>query len=290
MLTRLSSAAREVVIGEGPTVLIGERINPTGKKKLAAALMEGDMDVVRREAIAQVEAGADVLDVNVGVAGLDQVKMLPVALKTVMDAVDVPISIDSNNPEALDAALKLYKGKPLINSITGEEKAMASLLPLVKEYGTAFIGLTMDDEGIPTDVDKRVAIAHKIVDRAVSMGIPQEDVIIDCLVMTVATDHTAAAATQEAIRRVRVELGQNVTAGVSNVSFGLPERDVINSTALALLIAAGVNCPIVDVAKVRPLVLATDMLLGRDEYSARYIKAYRERQKALEAQAAQQAT
>jgi 5-methyltetrahydrofolate--homocysteine methyltransferase len=290
MLTRLSSAAKEVVIGEGPTVLIGERINPTGKKKLAAALMEGDMDAVRREAIAQVEAGADVLDVNVGVAGLDQVKMLPVALKTVMDAVDVPISIDSNNPEALDAALKLYKGKPLINSITGEEKAMASLLPLVKEYGTAFIGLTMDDEGIPTDVDKRVAIAHKIVDRAVSMGIPQEDVIIDCLVMTVATDHTAAATTQEAIRRVRAELGQNITAGVSNVSFGLPERDVINSTALALLIAAGVNCPIVDVAKVRPLVLATDMLLGRDEYSARYIKAYRERQKALEAQAAQQAT
>jgi 5-methyltetrahydrofolate--homocysteine methyltransferase len=290
MLTRLSSAAKEVVIGEGPTVLIGERINPTGKKKLAAALMEGDMDVVRREAIAQVEAGADVLDVNVGVAGLDQVKMLPVALKTVMDAVDVPISIDSNNPEALDAALKLYKGKPLINSITGEEKAMASLLPLVKEYGAAFIGLTMDDEGIPTDVDKRVAIAHKIVDRAVSMGIPQEDVIIDCLVMTVATDHTAAATTQEAIRRVRAELGQNITAGVSNVSFGLPERDVINSTFLALLIAAGVNCPIVDVAKVRPLVLATDMLLGRDEYSARYIKAYRERQKALEAQAAQQAS
>jgi len=290
MLTRLSSATKEVLIGQGPTVLIGERINPTGKKKLAAALLEGDMDAVRREAIAQVEAGADVLDVNVGVAGLDQVKMLPIALKTVMDAVPVPISIDSNNPEALDAALKLYKGKPLINSITGEEKAMASLLPLVKEYGAAFIGLTMDDEGIPTDVDRRVAIAHKLVDRAVSMGIPQEDVVIDCLVMTVATDHTAAATTQEAIRRVRAELGQNITAGVSNVSFGLPERDVINLTALALLIAAGMNCPIVDVAKVRPLVLAADMLLGRDEYCARYIKAFRERQKALEAQqAAQQA-
>ena len=290
MLTRLSSAAKEVLIGEGPTVLIGERINPTGKKKLAAALMEGDMDVVRREAIAQVEAGADVLDVNVGVAGLDQVKMLPIALKTVMDAVDVPISIDSNNPDALDAALKLYKGKPLINSITGEEKAMASLLPLVKEYRTAFIGLTMDDEGIPTDVDKRVAIAHKIVDRAVKMGIPQEDVVIDCLVMTVGTDHAAAATTQEAIRRVRAELGQNITAGVSNVSFGLPERDVINSTFLALMIAAGVNCPIIDVAKVRPIVLATDLLLGRDEYCARYIKAFRERQKALEAQQAAQQT
>jgi 5-methyltetrahydrofolate--homocysteine methyltransferase len=290
MLTRLSSATKEVVIGQGPTVLIGERINPTGKKKLAAALMEGDMDAVRREAVAQVEAGADMLDVNVGVAGLDQVKMLPVALKTVMDAVDVPISIDSNNPEALDAALKIYKGKPLINSITGEEKAMASLMPLAKEYGAAFIALCMDDEGIPTDVDRRVAIAHKVVDRAVAVGIPQEDVIVDCLVMTVATDHTAAVTTAEAIRRVRAELGQNITAGVSNVSFGLPERDVINSTFLALLIAAGVNCPIVDVAKVRPIVLATDMLLGRDEYSARYIKAFRERQKALEAQqAAQQA-
>ena len=289
MLTRLSSATREVTIGQGPTVLIGERINPTGKKKLAAALTEGDWDVVRREAIAQVEAGADVLDVNVGVAGLDQVKVLPIALKTVMDAVEVPISIDSNNPDALRAALKVYRGKPLINSVTGEEKAMSSLLPIVKEHGTAFIALCMDDEGISTDVDRRVAIAHKIVDRAVSMGIPQEDVIVDCLVMTVATDHTAALTTQQAIRRVREELGQNVTAGVSNVSFGLPERDVINSTYLIQLIVAGVTCPIVDVAKVRPVVLAADMLLARDEYSARYIKAFRERQKALEAlQAAQQ--
>lgn len=289
MLTRLSSAAKEVVIGDGgPTILIGERINPTGKKKLAAALLAGDMDVVRREAIAQIEAGADMLDVNVGVAGLDQVKALPVALKTVMEVVDVPISIDSNNPDALDAALKLYKGKPLINSITGEEKAMASLLPLVKEYGTAFIALCMDDEGIPTDVERRVAIAHKIVDRAVKMGIAQEDVVVDCLVMTVGTDHTAGATTQEAIRRVRAELGQNVTAGVSNVSFGLPERDTINSVYLTQLIVAGVNCPIVDVAKVRPIVLAADMLLGRDEYSARYIKAFRERQKALEAQQAAQ--
>ncbi len=288
MLTRLSSATREVVIGQGPTVLIGERINPTGKKKLAAALTEGDWDVVRREAIAQVEAGADVLDVNVGVAGLDQVKALPIALKTVMDAVEVPLSIDSNNPDALRAALKVYQGKPLINSITGEESAMSSLLPIVKEYGTAFIALCMDDEGIPTDVDRRVAIAHKVLDRAVAMGIPQEDVIVDCLVMTVATDHTAALTTQTAIRRVREELGQNVTAGVSNVSFGLPERDVINSTYLIELIVAGVTCPIVDVAKVRPIVLAADMLLGRDEYSARYIKAFRERQKALEAQQAAQ--
>jgi len=290
MLTRLSSATREVVIGLEATVLIGERINPTGKRKLAAALMEGDMDLVRASAIAQVEAGADILDVNIGLAGLDQTKVLPIALKTVMDAVDVPISIDSNNPEALTAALNVYKGKPIINSITGEEKAMAALLPLVKEYRTAFIGLCMDDEGIPTSVDKRVAIAHKIVDRAVSMGIPQEDVIIDCLVMTVATDHTAAAQTLEAVRRVRTEIGQNVTAGVSNVSFGLPDRDLINSTFLALLIGAGVNCPIIDVAKARPLVLAADMLLGRDEYSARYIKAFRQRQKALEAQqAAEQA-
>ncbi len=286
MLTRLSSATREVVIGLQATVLIGERINPTGKKKLAAALLEGDMDLVRASAIAQVQAGADILDVNIGVAGLDQVKTLPIALQTVMDAVDIPLSIDSNIPEALRAALAVYKGKPIINSITGEEKAMAALMPLVKEYGTAFIGLCMDDEGIPTSADKRVAIAHKIVDRAVQMGIPQEDVIIDCLVMTVGTDHTAAAQTLEAVRRVRAEIGQNVTAGVSNVSFGLPDRDLINSTFLALLIGAGVNCPIIDVAKARPLVLAADMLHGLDEYSARFIKDFRQRQKTLEAQQA----
>ena len=289
MLTKLTSATQEVLIGDGgPTVLIGERINPTGKKKMAAALQAGDMDVVRREAIAQVAAGADVLDVNVGVAGLDQVALLPQALQTVMSVVEVPLCIDSNDPAALAAGLKVYKGKALINSVTGEERSLEAILPLVKEYGTAVIALTMDDDGIPVEADRRVAIAHKIVERAASLGIPREDIVIDCLMLTTATDHTAPSTTQEAIRRVKAELGVNMTVGTSNVSFGLPEREVINSIFLALVIGAGVTCPIVDVAKVRPFVLATDLLLGRDEYSARYIRGFRQRQKALaEQQAAQ---
>jgi 5-methyltetrahydrofolate--homocysteine methyltransferase len=291
MLTKLTSATQEVLIGDGgPTVLIGERINPTGKKKMAAALQAGDMDVVRREAIAQVEAGADVLDVNVGVAGLDQVALLPQAIQTVMSVVEVPLCIDSNNPAALAAGLKVYKGKALINSVNGEERSLGAILPLVKEYGTAVIALTMDDDGIPMEVDRRVAIAHKIVERAASLGIPREDIVIDCLTLTAATDHTAPFTTQEAIRRVKAELGVNMTVGASNVSFGLPDREIINSVFLTLVIGAGVTCPIVDVAKVRPIVLATDLLLGRDEYSARYIRAFRQRQKALEEQQAAQSS
>jgi 5-methyltetrahydrofolate--homocysteine methyltransferase len=289
MLTKLTSATQEVLIGDGgPTVLIGERINPTGKKKMAAALQAGDMEVVRREAVAQVEAGADLLDVNVGVAGLDQVAMLPQAIQTVMGVVEVPLCIDSNNPAALAAGLKVYKGKALINSVTGEERSLEAILPLVKEFGTAVIALTMDDDGIPTEVERRVAIAHKIVERAASLGIPAEDIIVDCLTLTAATDHTAPYTTQEAIRRVKAELGVNMTVGASNVSFGLPDREIINSVFLTLVIGAGVTCPIVDVAKVQPIVLATDLLLGRDEYSARYIRAFRQRQKALEAQQAAQ--
>jgi len=286
MLTRLSSATQEVLIGdEGPTVLIGERINPTGKKTMAAALQEGKMDAVRREAVAQVAAGADVLDVNVGVAGLDQAEALPRAIEAVMEAVEVPLCIDSDNPAALVAALKVYKGKALINSVTGEERSLGAILPLVREYGTAVIALTMDDEGIPTDAERRVAIAHRIVERAASLGIPREDVIVDCLTMTAATDHLAPGTTLEAIRRVKAELGVNLTAGASNVSFGLPEREVLNSVFLTLLIGAGVSCPIVDAAKMRPAVLAADLLLGRDEYSARYIRGYRQRRKAREEEA-----
>jgi 5-methyltetrahydrofolate--homocysteine methyltransferase len=282
MLTKVTSATREVVIGnELPTVLIGERINPTGKKRLAAALQAGDMDIVRREAIAQAEAGADILDVNVGVAGLDQVKMLPQALRIVMEAVESPICIDSDNPEALDAALKVYKGKPIINSVTGEERSLSAVLPLVKEYGAAVIALTMDDEGIPTVAERRVAIAHKIVERAASMGIPAEDIIVDCLTMTAATDSAAPRTTLETIRRVKAELGVNMSSGTSNVSFGLPDRELINSAFLTLVISAGVTCPIVDAAKVLPVVLAADLLLGRDEYCMRFIRAYRRRQKAL---------
>jgi 5-methyltetrahydrofolate--homocysteine methyltransferase len=285
METILKSAKKTVVISpENPTVLIGERINPTGKKRLAAALGEGNLDIVRKEAEAQVEAGADVLDVNVGAAGVDEVDLLPKAVRLVMETVNAPVCIDSADVEALQAALAVHKelapeGKPLINSVNGEEDRLDKVLPLVAEYKTAVIGLTMDNDGIPSESGKRLAIARKIVERAEALGIPREDVVIDCLALTVGADSQAGKITLETIRMVREELGVNMTLGASNVSFGLPEREVINWAFLAMTIQNGLNCPIVDVAKVRPAILATDMLLGRDDYAMRYIKAYKKRKK-----------
>jgi len=280
--TIVSSATREVIIADDrPVVLIGERINPTGRKKLAASLQAGDMTVVRREAQAQVNAGADILDVNVGGTGADETTLLPRAVQTVIEAVGVPLSLDSENPAALEAALKIYQGKPIINSVNGQERSLNEILPLVKQYRTAVIALTMDDEGIPTNPDRRLAIARKIVDRAETLGIPHEDIIVDCLVLTIATDSNAGLTTLEAVRKVKAELGVNQTLGASNVSFGLPDRDVLNSAFLIMAIAAGVTCPCVNVTRVRPSVLATDLLLGRDNYALRYIKAYRQRQQQL---------
>ena len=278
MMTRVSSATKEVLISdEQPTVLIGERINPTGKKKLATALLAANMELVRKEAIAQVKAGADILDVNVGAPGIDETTLLPQTVQAIMETVDVPLGLDSDNPKSLEAALKIYQGKPIINSVTGQELSLNEVLPLVKEYGAVVIGLTMDDEGIPMDPDRRVAIAHKIVGKAEALGIPREDIIIDCLALTIAPDSRAGLVTLQAIRKVKAELGVNQTLGASNISFGLPERDVLNSAFLSLAITAGVTCPTVDVARVRQAVVATDLLLGRDEYAQHYIKAYRQR-------------
>ena len=278
METRVSSATREVVIGDGqPTVLIGERINPAGKKKLAEALKAGNLEIVRSEALAQVEAGADILDINVSSFGVDEVALLPRAVQAVMDTVDVPLCLDSANPEVLAAALKVYKGKPLINSVTGEERSLENVLPLVKGYGAAVIGLLQDDEGIPGDVKRRVAIAGKIITRAEAAGIPREDVIIDCLALAVGADPKAGQASLETIRRLKSELGVNLTLAVSNISFGLPDRPLLNNAFVAAAITAGVNCLIADVARVRPTVMATDLILGRDERARRYIEAYRQR-------------
>jgi len=283
--TILKGARKAVTIGLGrPTVLIGERINPTGKKRLAAALAEGDLEIVRLEAKAQAEAGADVLDVNVGAAGVDEVGLLPKAVRLVMETVDVPVCIDSANVKALRAALVVHKemapeGKPLINSVNGEAARLEEVLPLVAEYRTAVIGLTMDDDGIPPTAEGRLAVARKIVERAELLGIPREDVVIDCLSLTVGADSQAGLVTLETIRIVGEELGLNMTLGASNISFGLPERQVVNWAFLAMAIQLGVNCPIVDVAKVRPAILAADLVLGRDEYAMRYIRAYKRRKK-----------
>lgn len=285
MKTTVSSATREVIIADNrPTVLIGERINPTGKKRLSAALQAADLELVRQIAISQVEAGADILDINVGASGVDEVALLPKAVQVVMEAVDLPLCLDSDNPEALEAALKVYHGKPIINSVNGAEERLNQVLPLVKEYGAAVIALTMDDEGVPRDADKRVAIASRILKRAEALGIPKEDVIIDALALTVGADTKTGLVTLETVRRIRDEFGVNQTLGASNISFGLPERDVINWAFLALVITAGVTCPVVNVKKVRPAVRAVDLLLGRDDYAMRYIKAYRQRRQQKQAQ------
>ncbi|MDD5667055.1 MAG: dihydropteroate synthase [Actinomycetota bacterium] len=278
METMLSSASREVVVGgERPTVLIGERINPSGKKWLKEALMKDDLDVVRREAVAQAEAGADVLDVNVGVFGIDEKAMLPRVVETVMGAVDLPLCIDTTDSAALQAALEAYDGKPLVNSVTGEEASLSSVLPLVKEYGAAVVGLVQDDEGIPKDAVRRFQIAEKILRRAEDAGIPRQDVIIDCLVFSVGSDTSSGSQVLEAIRRVRGELGLNVTLGLSNISFGLPDRDLINGAFAAMAVLAGAGCLIVDVEKVRPCVLAADLVAGKDSHARRYLADYRRR-------------
>jgi len=283
MKTRVSSLKKEVIIGDDqPTVLIGERLNPAGKKKLAEALKAGNLEIVRREAVAQVQAGADILDVSVGTFGVNEVVLLPLAVKAVMDRVDIPLCLDSTNSEALEAALKVYKGKPLLNSVTGEERSLAKVLPLVKEYGAAVIGLVQDDEGIPDNAGRRVAIAHKIVQRAEAAGISREDIIIDCLASAVGADTSSGPVTLETIRRVKAELGVNLTLGASNVSFGLPDRDLLNNAFVAMAVAAGVTCLIVDVAKVRPIVLAADLVLAKDNRARRYIETYRQRQKRQE--------
>jgi 5-methyltetrahydrofolate--homocysteine methyltransferase len=279
METKLASTTKEVVISnKGPTVLIGERINPTGKKKLTKSLQNGDLEIVRKEALAQVEAGADILDINVGALGVDEVVLLPQVVQIVMDTVDVPLCLDSANPAAIEAALKVYRGKPLVNSVTGQENSLKKILPLIKEYKAAVIGLTMDDKGIPDDVDQRVAIAHKIVGKAEAMGISRRDVIIDCLALTVGANTKTGLVVIEAIRRVKAELRVNLTLGVSNISFGLPDRNLLNSAFITMAITMGVNCPIVDVAKMRPAILAADLILDHDEYAVRYIKACRQHQ------------
>jgi 5-methyltetrahydrofolate--homocysteine methyltransferase len=280
METRVSSLTREVIIGDDqPTVLIGERINPAGKKKLAEAMKAGNLEVVRREALAQAQAGADILDISVGTFGVDEATLFPQAVQAVMDTVNTPLCLDSINPEALEAALKIYKGKPLINSVTGEEQSLGRVLPLVKEYGAAVIGLVQDDEGILKDSGRRVSVAHKIVARAEAAGIAREDIIIDCLAFAVGADTSSGPAVIEAIQRIKAELGVNLTLGASNVSFGLPDRNLLNSAFVVMAIVTGVTCLIADVAKVRPIVMATDLILGRDKHARRYIEAYRQYQK-----------
>ena len=290
MHTKLKSNTREVVIGiDKPFVMIGEKLNPTGLKKLGKALEENNMEYVKDLAKRQVAWGADVLDVNVGHPGIDEIAMMAKVVEAVLSVVEVPLCIDSNEPKILEAGLKLAPGKPLVNSVNGEEKQLSTILPIVKDRGAAVIGLTIDDDGIPATAEKRLAAAGIIIERAAKIGIPIEDIIIDPLVMTVGADSKAASITLETIRCVREKFGVNINLGASNVSFGLPDRPTVNSAFLSLAIQAGATCSITDPIKLGSTIRATDLLLGKDDYSMRYLKYFRAAEKLREQEAAAKA-
>ncbi len=287
MQTILKSAQKTVAIdNEGAMVIIGEKINPTGRKKMAAALQAGDFDYIKNLALSQIAAGAEVLDVNVGVPGLDDVALMEKVVIYLSQIVEVPLCLDSSNPATLAAGLMAAPGKPLVNSVSGEESRLASVLPVVKDRAAAVIGLILDDNGIPATPAARLAVAEKILERAVRIGIPQEDVVIDPLVMSVGADSNAARVTLDTIQLVREKLGLNINLGASNVSFGMPDRPTINMAFLALTMGKGASCAITDPIKMSGIIRAVDLLLGRDEYSMRYIETYRQTQALLAAQAA----
>jgi 5-methyltetrahydrofolate--homocysteine methyltransferase len=273
MQTLTCGKTKQVKIdSEGTFTIIGEKINPTGRKKLAAALLEGNLDYVTELATTQINAGADLLDINVGVAGADEEVLLPRVVKMLADAFDVPFCLDSANPKALAEALRITPGKPLVNSVNGKQESLEAILPVVRERGASVIGLTMDEQGIPKDAEGRVKIAGRILEVAAKMGIPHEDVIIDPLVLTVGADSQAGMVTLEAIELVRREFGVNINVGASNVSFGLPERDTVNAAFLALTIGAGATCAITDPIKFTRVLRALDLLRGKDAYAVRYVK------------------
>lgn len=281
METVLRGPSSEVRIGPGlPTVIIGERINPTGRKAFSAELQAGDLSRVARDAVAQAETGAVVLDVNVGAAGVDEVALLPRAVELVQQTVDLPVSIDSANPAALRSALAVARGRALVNSVNGEKAKLEAVLPVVAEYGAAVIALCMDDSGIPATAEQRLGVAEAILEAAARYGIGPEDVLLDPLVMSVGADHTSGAVTLQTAYLIRERLGCNMTAGVSNASHGMPERDLLNTVWLALLIQAGVNAPICNPLKNGLAVRAVDLMLGYDEWGMAYIRAYRAVQKA----------
>ncbi|UCD99197.1 MAG: dihydropteroate synthase [Chloroflexota bacterium] len=285
METILTSPTQEVRIGpEHPFVVIGERINPTGRKMLAAEMAAGNFERVKSDALAQVAAGAHMLDVNAGIPMVDEPAILAEAVRLVQELVEVPLCIDSSIVAALEAGLKAYQGKALVNSVTGEEERLESVLPLVAEHKAAVIGITNDESGISHDPDARFAVAKKIVERAESYGIPRQDVLIDPLAMPVGAVNTAGVTLFTITRRVREELGCNTVCGASNISFGLPDRESLNTTFLAMAIAAGMTSAITNplVESVRKTVLAGDVFMGLDENCMAWLKFQRAAKKAAE--------
>lgn len=264
---------------ELPTVIIAERINPTGRKSLSEELKNGKLNIVEEDARKQAEAGADIIDVNVGAVGVNEEEMLPKAIKKVMEVTNKPICIDSANPKALKKALEVYPYKALVNSVNGKDESIEEILPLVKESGSAVVCLTMDEKGVPGDVKTRFNIAKKIIQRAESIGIKREDIVVDCLVMAASTDSNTGKITLEALKKITSEFGVSTTLGASNISFGMPNRDLLNIHFITMAIANGLCAPITD-----PLtegliesIRAADFLAGRDPYGMKYISMYRKK-------------
>lgn len=276
--TVISSATKEVVIGfNRPFVVIGERINPTGRKIMAAEMLAGDYSRVESDALAQVAAGAHMLDVNAGIPLADEPALLAHAIQLVQRLTDVPLSIDSSIVAALEAGLAVYKGKALVNSVTGEEDRLETVLPLVKKYGAAVVAISNDETGISQDPNVRFEVARKIVNRASDYGIPASDIIVDPLVMPIGAINQAGVQVMQLVHRLRTELKVNTTCGASNVSFGLPERNGINAAFLTMAIAAGMTSAITNPLhdEVMRAVLGADVMMGNDPDCARWIRKYR---------------
>ena len=277
--TVLTSATREVVIGhERPFVIIGERINPTGRKLLAAEMAAGDYSRVEADALAQVAAGAHMLDVNAGIPLADEPKILAEAITLVQSVTDVPLSIDSSIVAALEAGLAVYQGKPLVNSVTGEEERLETVLPLVKRYDAAVVAISNDETGISEDPDVRFEVARKIVERAADHGIPRADIVVDPLVMPVGAVNDAGAKLLPLIRRLRDELKVNTTCGASNFSFGLPNRHGMNAAFLSMAIGAGLTSAITNPLHEPEMaaILGANVVMGRDPNCQRWIRQFRE--------------
>jgi 5-methyltetrahydrofolate--homocysteine methyltransferase len=279
--TIISSATKEVVIGfDRPFVIIGERINPTGRKILAAEMTAGDFTRVAADALAQVEAGAHMLDVNAGIPLADEPAILARAIQLVQSITDVPLCIDSSIVAALEAGLAVYKGKALVNSVTGEDERLEAVLPLVKKYGAAVIAISNDETGISENPDVRYAVAKKIVERAIDYGIPASDVIVDPLVMPIGAINQAGVQVMRLVHRLRTELKVNTSCGASNISFGLPNRDGINSAFLTMAMAAGMTSAITNPLHVEVIkaCMGADVMLGHDPDCARWIRRFRDAQ------------
>ena len=277
--TIISSATKEIRIGfDQPFAIIGERINPTGRKMLAKEMAEGDFSRVEKDALAQVAAGAHMLDVNAGIPLADEPGILAETIKLVQSLTDVPLSIDSSIVAALEAGLEVYQGKALLNSVTGEEERLESVLPLVKKYNCAVVAISNDETGISEDPDVRFEVAKKIVERAEDHGIPRADVVVDPLVMPIGAMGTAGVQVMQLVRRLREELKVNTTCGASNVSFGLPNRDGVNAAFLTMAMASGLTSAITNPLhdSIMQAVMGGDVMLGKDSNCANWIRKYRE--------------